>query len=415
MNNKPIAKQISSVYFVGVILLLAFYSLFFSLIILQTENLSSERRLAIVSPQHFSLYVQGLSGELAIDPLITIYDDYQLLPSRIKESIPKQWLGVTSLQFDDDSEFSIFAQIVNTPKGKKTAYSLENVGLTEWNDDDFLLIELILFASGLVIFLVIAAFIFKASWRVSSPFIQLASLLEKSSTESAQENFQELKLSKVSSVELAQTLTAINKYRAHIFDLLEREKSFTRYVSHEMRTPMTVIKGSLSILRRVDDKKVIKQITRIYDAVEQMEQLTNTFLLLARNEPVKNEVCKIDDDFVNHLKASIESKARANETKVSMKLIEQFSLAVEPLLLFSACQNILLNAINSTIEGTVEVTVSKLGIKVIDSGVGLDEKARGYEGFGIGLLIVNDICNKYQWQFSLSNNSDKGCCANILF
>jgi len=44
----------------------------------------------------------------------------------------------------------------------------------------------------------------------------------------------------------------------------------------------------------------------------------------------------------------------------------------------------------------LKVTMSKHGFKVIDSGVGLDEKAHGYEGFVIGLLIVNDICIKYQ-------------------
>jgi len=52
---------------------------------------------------------------------------------------------------------------------------------------------------------------------------------------------------------------------------------------------------------------------------------------------------------------------------------------------------------------------------VIDTGVGLGEKARGYEGFGIGLLLVHDICNKYNWRFSLQNNEDAGCCASILF
>lgn len=52
---------------------------------------------------------------------------------------------------------------------------------------------------------------------------------------------------------------------------------------------------------------------------------------------------------------------------------------------------------------------------MIDTGIGLDNKPRGYEGFGIGLTIVKDICNKYAWQFSLENNKTQGCIASVKF
>ena len=42
------------------------------------------------------------------------------------------------------------------------------------------------------------------------------------------------------------------------------------------------------------------------------------------------------------------------------------------------------------------VFVSEKMVEIIDNGVGLNEKPRGYEGFGIGLQIVNDICQRYQ-------------------
>ena len=64
-------------------------------------------------------------------------------------------------------------------------------------------------------------------------------------------------------------------------------------------------------------------------------------------------------------------------------------------------------------DGTV--FVSEKMVEIIDNGAGLNEKPRGYEGFGIGLQIVNDICQRYQWQFSLNNNANGGCTARVLF
>ncbi|MCV6589189.1 MAG: hypothetical protein OIF57_09190 [Marinobacterium sp.] len=42
---------------------------------------------------------------------------------------------------------------------------------------------------------------------------------------------------------------------------------------------------------------------------------------------------------------------------------------------------------------------------MIDNGVGLSAQARGYEGFGIGLKLVEDICARYNWHFSLTENN----------
>ena len=220
----------------------------------------------------------------------------------------------------------------------------------------------------------------------------------------------------ITSIELAQTLTSLNNYRSRIRELLAREKSFTRYVSHELRTPMTVVKGALSILRKQDNEQALKQAQRIHQAIEQMEQLTQTFLLLARNEDRAELKVRVDSTFIEKLSRDIENKSKVNQTHVEFNLQQAFSLPVEPLLLYSAIHNILLNAVNSTLQGEVEVTLNEHGVIVVDNGVGLEETARGYEGFGVGLLLVKDICEKYHWQFSLAENiNHKGCIATIQF
>lgn len=419
-KHRPISQKISRVYYIGGIALLILYSLVFNTAVVLTENLQSERRLEVVAPYHFQHYEQGKTGAIKISSIEMIYDDISLLPIPLQRRINEGLEGAESFHLEEDildvSEYVVFATQVMTPTGEKTVYAVETPDAVEWDDLKFFVVEVAVFVLGFAVLLVIAGFIVRAASKISEPFIQLANRLE-SITES---DFEHIEMENITSIELAQTLASLNNYRSRIRELLAREKSFTRYVSHELRTPMTVVKGALSILRKQDNEQALKQANRIHDAIEQMEQLTQTFLLLARNEDAKPQCgtvqVSVDQEFVEKLRSDINAKAEMNQTKVSFDLGEEFILPAESLLLYSAIHNILLNAVNSTLQGQVRVNISEQGVEVVDSGVGLKEKARGYEGFGIGLLLVKDICDKYSWQFELADNEDtNGCRAVIRF
>ncbi len=411
----PISKRISRVYYIGGIALLALYSVLFNATVSLTEDLGNERRLEIVAPYHFQLFEQGYQGSIQISPLIHIYDDIKLLPVPLQRRLPENFQGIESYYLEElpiAAEYVVYASLIETPSGSKTVYALEVTDAVEWDEVDFLAVEIAIFVLGFTALLVIAGFIVRASLKISEPFIQLANQLESKT----QGDFAVIEVDEITSKEFAQTLTALNNYRNRISELLDREKSFTRYVSHELRTPMTVVKGALSILRKQDNEQALKQAKRIHQAIEQMENLTHTFLLLARNEQATDAKATINDDFIVQLSSDLSTKAEANQTELKFNLINEVELDAEPLLLYSVVHNILLNAINSTLQGQVEITFTKQAIEVLDNGVGLQEKARGYEGFGIGLLLVQDICQKYGWSFKLEGNTTgKGCKASVSF
>lgn len=84
---------------------------------------------------------------------------------------------------------------------------------------------------------------------------------------------------------LTQTIeSAMNRIR----EFIEREKQFIRDASHELRSPLTVIKGAVEIIEDypdIADKRMIeKPLNRIRQSVKDMENLTETFLWLAREE-----------------------------------------------------------------------------------------------------------------------------------
>ncbi len=53
-------------------------------------------------------------------------------------------------------------------------------------------------------------------------------------------------------------------------------------------------------------------------------------------------------------------------------------------------------------------------ISVLDEGSGLTEEPFA-QGHGLGLLLVEDLCRRYNWRFTLANRRGKGAIAKILF
>jgi len=411
MNAKPMSHKIIQVYLIGAMVLLAFYVAIFFHTILYTENQNSERRLALIAPYHFNLFKQGSTGEIQIDPMLKIYQQYDDLPSSIKRRLTRDWQGSINFHFEDESEYSVFAQQIITDSGLAIVYAVEDIDVIEWDDVDFAILQAVVFGFGLFIFIIAALFIVKMARRISTPFSNLADQLAVNQSG----EYKALSVDGELSRELVQLLTSINSYRYRIHQAFLREQAFTRYVSHELRTPMTVIRGGISILRRLKDEKVQKQSSRIDNAVIEMEQLIHTFLLLARNEDEQNISVDISNDTIQQIVSNFEQTITANQVSFHYQLQGDFSLMVQPLLFAAVINNLLKNAINCSVGGKVDMFISPQRIDVIDNGVGLDSQPRGYEGFGIGLNIVRDICEKYHWQFSIKNNEGDGCIASVIF
>ncbi len=75
----------------------------------------------------------------------------------------------------------------------------------------------------------------------------------------------------------------------------------------------------------------------------------------------------------------------------------------------------MINALNCSQQGHIAVFLNQEQLQIIDNGIGLESETRGYQGFGIGLVIVQDICQRYGWTFELTNNQIKGCTATVCF
>lgn len=148
------------------------------------------------------------------------------------------------------------------------------------------------FLFGMLPLSIILLIIYLSSWiayrfstQAVSPIIQLAKDVEQ--LDPASEEFsntikQNLKFSQ--NREVTSLADALNGLTERIGQFLERERNFTRDASHELRSPITVIKMACELLlndEAINDRNR-KQIMRIQRNANDMEELIETLLLLAR-------------------------------------------------------------------------------------------------------------------------------------
>ncbi|WP_026024712.1 sensor histidine kinase, partial [Enterovibrio norvegicus] len=76
--------------------------------------------------------------------------------------------------------------------------------------------------------------------------------------------------------------------------------------------------------------------------------------------------------------------------------------------------NLIKNAFVYTEQGQITIHVSSNAIVIQDTGVGLESNSKVNQGYGLGLVIAQDIARKYGWQIGLKENDAGGCTASVI-
>ncbi|MGI0116315.1 sensor histidine kinase [Zooshikella sp. RANM57] len=215
--------------------------------------------------------------------------------------------------------------------------------------------------------------------------------------------------------------------------LLEREKLFASDVSHELRTPLMIIASSCELLKETSlNKPQYNQITRIERTTDDMRDLVQTFLMLARSKHDKTTL----GGSTTLLKAAKEQSeiwaTQFKEKGISFEVIDeqnvnedlaQYNLSF----LKTVIANLLRNALHYTEQGQVQLILMTDGFRVEDSGIGIPSEqkeqifhpfirgsqTRG-EGLGLGLSLVKRICEHQNWLISVNPSILGGSCFHVL-
>jgi len=233
--------------------------------------------------------------------------------------------------------------------------------------------------------------------------------------------------------EVGRLAQAFDRTISMLQESLLRESLFTSDVSHELRTPLMVIKSSCDLLIAKDqlDSYSRQRIDTISKAANEIQELVDAFLTLARGKDTEQENASLSN-IVNRNLTGWQQQAAAKGITFTVKDEtrsngEQAKLFPVPMLR-TVINNLVRNAIYHTIEGGITLVARPTGFTVCDTGPGISKtdkesifkpfyrgESRSQHGLGLGLSLVQRICQKEQWAVSVSDNHPSGCCFEVSF
>ena len=236
--------------------------------------------------------------------------------------------------------------------------------------------------------------------------------------------------------QLAKSFTHMAKQLEALDDM---KNEFISNISHDIKSPLSNIKGYVQLLENeaLDKTEKEKYMTIIHQEISRLSNLTKQLLLLAsldrQEQLLKKEKFLVSDQ----LKEIIRSHQWSLEEKglmVSYTLSEKTMIYGDPSMLYNVWENLFTNAIKYNEEsGSIDVTVvehdKSIEVRFEDTGIGLDEhikervfdrffredssRNRKIEGTGLGMAIVSRIVELHDGDIQIESVYGKGTTISV--
>ena len=218
-----------------------------------------------------------------------------------------------------------------------------------------------------------------------------------------------------------------------------QQQNFMMAVTHELKTPIAVIKLNLETIRkyRLDETKQQRVIQATIEESNRLDTLTNNILVASQLEGGGYKRTKEEVDLSALAQQSIRDyRQRFPEREWVTHIQEDCTITGDPFLLHLLVSNLLDNALKySPKEGAIALAVSKEGphtvLAVQDRGAGiLDEEkkkvfgkfyrtgreaTRQSKGTGLGLYLCRNIAADHHATIKVADNSPTGSIFTVTF
>ncbi|MFS1524505.1 sensor histidine kinase [Microbulbifer sp. 2304DJ12-6] len=226
--------------------------------------------------------------------------------------------------------------------------------------------------------------------------------------------------SQFSNDEIGRFAKELDKVMSRVQNFIKREQDFTRDVSHELKTPITISQGAVSLLKDTAlNEEQMQLATRLEDAQKQMQQCIEGLLSLAREERLQQEqvliLPLIESVVVEHYHLlSDDPKSKAIELHLDVSADAQTTTNAEEFRIILS--NIIANAFVHTDKGKISIRYTDNCLSITNTGSKIDPamlpdiflsgiKSEQSSGYGIGLSLVKRLCLRLDIEIEI--NSDR--------
>ena len=277
----------------------------------------------------------------------------------------------------------------------------------------------------LAIFLLIIASVCVISYLIAKNVTNPLSNIIAQSKELNNRNI-EAKLTKSKDDEIGELVDVINETFSKRENLIKSQKKFSSDISHELKTPISIIKGYLDILKwgKTDEKLLDEGLGNIDIEIKNIEQIINNLFLSSQLEQIRIIKEKIE---LTSLAQKIKRDYEVIYPEQEMFVISEGDTYIigDNNLVSEAIRGLVDNGIkyssNNKIELIIEKRKNNAVMIVRDYGVGIEEQEkekifeRYYKrdrenqrvpGMGLGLSIIKEIVDLHNAKIELVNRNN---------
>lgn len=204
------------------------------------------------------------------------------------------------------------------------------------------------------------------------------------------------------------------------------QKEFTENASHELQTPLALIKGKLDLL--IQQEQVTNNqyqiVEEINNVLTRVSRINKNLLLLAKMENNQFQKLKVINvsTIATNVVANLQEHFNGKKIHFTPSIDNLVTIEGNTTLIEILLNNLLLNTIkHSEPKSEVSLSVTKYGITVVNSGAHalsntqlykrFASKTENSSGTGLGLAIIKQVCEVHHWQieYTFEKNNHNFC------
>ncbi|WP_289302749.1 sensor histidine kinase [Methylophaga sp. UBA3996] len=214
--------------------------------------------------------------------------------------------------------------------------------------------------------------------------------------------------------ELNEMAALIQGSLSSVNEAMEREQNFLRYTSHELRTPISVIRNNIELIHKLQQKQPADLNEKQQDIIERidrasltMQHLCETLLWLNREETesLAKQDFRLDElihSLVDEMRYLLKNKPVDVKVETTESTLYASSAAARIII-----GNLIRNAFQHTWDGHVVIHQHKHTVTIRNQSSPSDkESVENDQGFGLGLQLTQQLCKKLDWPYQNQVNPD---------